>query len=127
MAEAQNRTEIDTANAIFMDAFVNRNVDAMLGLYTDDAVVVQPDGSHYTGREAIKTWLTVLVDKTPEGETLDLKTEAMFESGDGTIIEDGSWKHVSSDGNTQESGNYVAVWCCTDGCWQIHRDVILAN
>lgn len=127
MVETQNRTEIDRANAIFMDAFVNRNVDAMLGLYTNDAVVVQPDGSHYTGREAIKTWLTVLVDKTPDGETLDLRTEAMFEARDGTIVEDGVWKHISSDGETQQQGNYVAVWCCTDGRWQIHRDVILSS
>jgi uncharacterized protein (TIGR02246 family) len=127
MTETKNRTAIDAANAMFMDAFINRNIDTMLGLYTDDAVVVQPDGSHYTGREAIKTWLTVLVDKTPEGETLDLKTESMFESSDGTIVEDGVWKHVSSNGETQQQGNYVAVWCCNDGRWQIHRDVILAN
>ena len=127
MSNTENRTAIDAANAMFMDAFVNRNIDTMLGLYTDDAVVVQPDGSHYTGREAIKSWLTVLVDKTPEGETLDLITEAMFESSDGTIVEDGVWKHVSSNGETQQQGNYVAVWCCNDGRWQIHRDVILTN
>ena len=127
MTEAHNRVEIDAANAIFMDAFVKRDIDTMLGLYTDDAVVVQPDGSHYTGREAIKSWLTVLVDKTPEGETLNLKTEAMFESGDGTIVEDGAWKHISSDGEALQHGNYVAVWCCNDGRWQIHRDVILAT
>ena len=127
MSNTENRTAIDSANAMFMDAFVNRDIDTMLGMYTDDAVVVQPDGSHYTGREAIKTWLTVLVDKTPEGETLDLKTEAMFESSDGTIVEDGVWKHVSSNGETQQQGNYVAVWCCNDGSWQIHRDVILAS
>jgi uncharacterized protein (TIGR02246 family) len=127
MTETQNRVQIDAANAIFMDAFLKRDIDAMLGLYTDDAVVVQPDGSHYTGREAIKTWITVLVDKAPEGETLNLKTEAMFESGDGTIVEDGTWKHISSDGETQQHGNYVAVWCCNDGRWQIHRDVILSD
>ena len=127
MTETKNRPEIDAANAIFMDAFVRRDIDSMLGLYTDDAVVVQPDGSHYTGREAIKTWLTVLIDNTPEGEVLDLKTEAMFESSDGTIVEDGAWKHVSSNGEPQQQGNYVAVWCCIDGRWQIHRDVILAN
>ncbi len=127
MSESPIRPEIDTANAIFMEAFTNRDIDAMLGLYTDDAVVVQPDGSHYTGREAIKTWLTVLVGNTPEGESLDLKSEAMFEASDGTIVEDGSWKHLSPIGETQESGNYVAVWCCNDGRWQIHRDVILAN
>lgn len=127
MDQTENQAAIDAANAIFMDAFVKRDIDAMLDLYTDDAVVVQPDGSHYTGREAIKTWLTVLVDKTPEGETLDLKTEAIFESSDGTIVEDGQWKHVSENGETQQQGTYVAVWTLNDGRWKIHRDVILAG
>ena len=53
MDQTENQAAIDAANAIFMDAFVKRDIDAMLDLYTDDAVVVQPDGSHYTGREAI--------------------------------------------------------------------------
>ena len=78
MVQTENQSAIDAANAMFMDAFVNRDIDAMLAMYTDDAVVVQPDGSHYTGREAIRSWLTVLAGSAPKGETLDLKTEAMF-------------------------------------------------
>ena len=127
MDQTENQAAIDAANAIFMDAFVKRDIDAMLDLYTDDAVVVQPDGSHYTGREAIRSWITVLLDNTPEGETLDLKTEAMFESSVGTIVEDGQWKHVSENGETQQQGTYVVVWTLNDGRWKIHRDVILAG
>ena len=41
--------------------------------------------------------------------------------------EGGRWKHVSEDGEIQQHGNYVAVWCLNDGRWQIHRDVILSS
>jgi len=118
---------IDEANAMFMDAFSERDLNGLLGTYTEDAVVVQPDGSHYTGREAIRTWLTVLLDGTPDGETLSLETKSLFDSEDGTIVEDGQWKHISSGGEIQKQGNYVAIWCERNGQWQIHRDVILAN
>ena len=127
METSENRSVIDAANENFMEAFVKRDIDTMLGLYTDDAVVVQPDGSHYTGREAIRSWLTVLVGSTPDGETLDLNTEAMFESSDETLVEDGLWAHISASGETQQHGSYVAVWFLNDGRWQIHRDVILAS
>ena len=127
MITARHSEAIDASNATFMDAFINRDIDTMLAMYTDDAVVVQPDGSHYTGREAIRSWLTVLVDKTPENETLDLQTNSLFESGDGTIVEDGKWKHVSVEGEPQQQGTYIAVWCECDGRLLIHRDIILAT
>ena len=127
MTTTSHSDSIDTANTTFMEAFSNRDIDTMLAMYTDDAVVVQPDGSNYTGREAIRSWLTVLLDNTPENDTLDLKTESLFESGDRTVVEDGKWKHVNVEGEPQQHGTYVAVWCECDGRLQIHRDIILAS
>ena len=127
MTTIPNSDAIDAANKTFMDAFTKRDISTILAMYTDDAVVVQPNGSNYAGREAIRTWFTFLLDNTPNGETLDLQTESLFEARDGTIIEGGRWKNVSEDGKTQQYGHYVAVWCERDGNWQIHRDLILES
>ena len=99
---------IDAAYTTFMEAFTKRDIDTLIAMYTDDAVIVQPNGSHFAGHEAIRTWFTVLLDNTPDGETLDCQTESLFEPGDGTIVEGGQWKHVSEYGETQQRGNYVA-------------------
>ena len=127
MTTIPNSDAIDAAYTTFMEAFNKRDIDTLLEMYTDDAVAVQPDGSHYAGCVEIRTWFTVLLDDTPDGETLDCQTESLFEAGAGTIVEGGRWKHVSEDGETQQRGNYVAVWCERDGRWQIHRDMILAS
>ena len=118
---------IANAYRTFLDAFTKRDIDTLLKMYTDDAVIVQPDGSHYAGLEGIRRWFTALLDNTPDGETLDCKTKSIFKPGDGTIVEGGQWKHVSVDGETQQHGNYVAIWRERNGRWQIHRDVVLAD
>jgi len=96
-------------------------------MYSEDAVVVQPGGSSYAGNEEIRAWIVTLVENTPDGETRDLQTQSLFDASDGTVVEDGWWKHVSQDGQDQQQGSYVAIRREHDGCWQIHRDVILAN
>ena len=127
MAVPEIRAAIDAANVEFMDAFEKRDVDALLRLYATDAIVLQPDGSKYSGSEEIKSWLTTLVDRASEGERLLIDTVAVFDSGEGSVVEDGSWKHVSAEGATVAYGNYVAIWCENEGSWQVQRDVILAG
>ena len=88
---------------------------------------IQPDGAHYAGLEGIREWYVELLANTPDGETLDCKTNSIFKQGDGTIVECGQWKNVSVNGKTQQQGNYVAVWREQNGHFQICQDVVLKN
>ncbi len=107
--------------AALAKAVNERDLDAALALWADDAVIVQPDGSQTRGRDAVALTMQALIDS---GVTLDIRLAAVFATGDvatasGTLTLNGT----GADGEpfAQRSSSVVVYSRGADG-WRIALD-----
>lgn len=102
-------------------AYSAGDVDAILALYADDAVVMPPGASPMTDPNALRAFFTT---------DIAISAGTVFELGESTAGTSGNlgW-HAGvfavkdTSGNTVASGKYVEVWRKQDGKWLILRDM----
>jgi uncharacterized protein (TIGR02246 family) len=71
-----------------MDAFNSGDVERVLALYEADAVFSPEPGKTVQGREAIREACHAFFALRP---TIDIRTLALFDRGDGTALVQGRW------------------------------------
>ena len=106
---SQIKEEIQAMENAWADAQNARDVDALIAMYTDDAVSMSNDGPSATGKDAIRKgyeeeFATMDSSLTHSYETLDV-----FGNED-TVTEIGKSIHKDAAGNVVNTGKYVAVW-----------------
>ena len=119
------KRRIKEANRVFIDAMKKGDVDAVVDLYADDAVILAPQNEIISGKEAI----TAFWKKAMAGEaTFDAVYEVEEVGGDGMIAYE-IGKNVSDytfpDGDKwQERAKFVVVWKKqADGEWKMQVDI----
>jgi uncharacterized protein (TIGR02246 family) len=104
-------------------AWAKTEVEALVNIYTDDAILFPPKGEPIKGREAIRAFWTRTADRRILEHSI--KTERADMSGD-LLTEHGRFTAVfQSGGNTPErsSANFISVWKRgADGIWRKHLD-----
>ena len=102
-------------------AILNRNVDAVCGIYTDNIIVISAEGSGLTGKETmIRAW-----NKIFNGEKVLFarKLEEIIVSKSGEMAwESGVWEY--SDGGP--GGNYSAMWVKVDDKWKTRSELFVS-
>ena len=100
---------------------LNRNVDAVCGIYTDDIIVISAEGSRLTGKETtIRAW-----NKIFNGEKVLFvrRLEEIIVSKSGEMAwESGVWEY--SDG--EPGGNYSAMWVKMDNQWKTRSELFVS-
>jgi ketosteroid isomerase-like protein len=117
--EAVIRAGTDTWNT----AYNAGEVDRIVALYADDAVVMPPNVPAISGHEAIKEYLTKDVAAAKAaGLTAKDGTSAVGVSSD-LAWHAGTSSVIDAAGKTVETGKYTEVWRRTNGKWLIVRDI----
>ena len=118
------RAEIDAVNRQFVDGAGSGNIDAMGGVYTEDARILPPGQPMVQGRAAIKEFWAGAAEAL--GVTgVDLTTEVLETHGD-TAEEIGAFTIHGADG-VLDQGKYVVVWKRTGDGWRWHWDIWNSN
>ena len=126
-ASAQNaavKAAIDAANKKFGEALAAGNTAAIAGLFTDDAIVMPPNGETVTGRPAIEKLFQALVAAGIKDIALTAKE---LESHGDAATEIGVYSVKDGTGKEIDRGKYMVSWKRVQGQWKLHRDIWNSN
>ena len=123
IASAQSgavKAAIDAANKKFGMAVAAGNTADIAGLFTDDAMVLPPNGETVTGRPAIEKLFQALVAAGIKEITLTAKE---VESHGDAATEIGVYSVKDGTGKEIDRGKYMVSWKKIQGQWKLHRDI----
>ena len=92
-------------HALFQDAFNRGDVDALVSLYEDEAILIV-GGERFTGPENLRAALASLVSA---GGTMTLRTHSVEESPTGLALLHGDWVVQRTSGNQTTRGMSAEV------------------
>ncbi len=117
--EAAIRAGADAWNA----AYNVGDVDKIVALYTDDAVMMPPDAPAASGPAAIREFLTkdvaaaraAGISTKDDGGTVGVTADLAWHAG--------QFSATDAAGKTVSTGKYVELWRKKDGSWRMFRDI----
>ena len=117
---AQLMTEIEAANAMFMELFSAGDAAGLAALYTEDGMVLPPNSDFVKGTEAIQGFWQAIFDMGVAAAKL--KCVEVEGYGD-TAIEISEYKMLGPEEEVLDHGKYIVIWKNVEGEWKLHRDI----
>ena len=122
-AQTQTVREIE---ASWNQDFQQRDLEAMVAHYADDATMIAPGYSAFRGRDAIRAGLEQML--TDAAFSLRFRTSRVEVSRAGDVAwTEGSYTVTMTDPNTKQpvtsSGSYVTVYRSEAGGWRAVSDI----
>lgn len=115
---------LDQANAAFSAAWVARDWEAIVGMYTADAILHPPAGGVLVGADRIAAFWRPIASSQPLGHRLEPTVRRELASG--VVLETGRWhSRRMRDGQEEDwiRGCYTLVWRLeSDGRWRMEYD-----
>jgi len=111
-------SELDGANQAFAKAILDKDIDHLVGDYTEDACVLPPAAPRTCGLEAIRKFWAAVADSSPQN--VQIETLAVGSSGD-LAHATGVLRITAADGS-RSAFNYVLVLKNISGVWKLHLD-----
>lgn len=119
---AQIRTEIQTIENAWAAAQNAKDLNALMAMYTDDAVSM-PDGQPAnSGKAAIQKYLEKEFAKNAAGNAYAFETLDVY-AGENTVTEVGKTTIKDASGKVVSTGKYVAVFEKRDGKYLCIREI----
>ena len=122
---AQDMATIQRLSDQFAKAFNAGDAAAVAALYTDDAVILPPDGEIMKGRSAIQAFWKGATEHLGDGKltTVDVKP-----LGNEAAREIGTFTFQTKGAQPQEViGKYVVIWERIGGDWKLATDIWNTN
>jgi len=119
------RLAMATTNDLFnTEVFGKRNFAALDQIYTSDARILPPGSPMISGRAAIKTFWSGLV-QSANAKSAVLASLDVMPAGDGMVEIGQAVLTVEPQGQplTQMEVKYVVYWRQEDGRWKWHVDI----
>lgn len=105
----QVKADIQAAENAWATALNARDLDALMAMYTDNAVSMANNSPMLVGKDAIRKNQEQEFANTPDGRTYSF--EALDVYGDGnTITETGKSTYKDAAGKVTGTGKYMVVW-----------------
>jgi uncharacterized protein (TIGR02246 family) len=121
---AADEAAIREVNATFAKAYAARDVAAVAGHYTDDAVLSPPGTPAIRGMDAIREyWSNDMAAATEAGATLEFAEDSDVGVAGDLGWESGSVTILDKSGAVLEQAKYLTVFRKTDGRWLMLRDI----
>ena len=111
--------EIAAGAKAWIDALNAGDVDAVVGMYTQDARVLAPNAVLGLGPEAVRRVFGGMIDAGLGGTTSTLEIRASGDIG----YHVGTYVLKTSDGTEVDRGKFIETWKRTDDGWQISNDI----
>ncbi|MDP9197726.1 MAG: DUF4440 domain-containing protein [Pseudomonadota bacterium] len=108
----------------WLASYNSGDVETIVAMYTDDAVLMAPGSPAAVGRDAIRERITIeSAAAQAAGVTLNaIDNDTVGASGD-LAWHSGSYTATDATGMIVDSGNYLEVQQNIDGKWLIIRDI----
>jgi ketosteroid isomerase-like protein len=120
---AADEAAIRAGTALWNDAYNAGEVDKIVALYSEDAVVMPANAPALNGRAAIRDFITKDIGATKaEGLTEKDGVSDVGISGD-LAWHAGTSSVIDTAGKTVETGKYIEVWRRINGQWLMVRDI----
>jgi uncharacterized protein (TIGR02246 family) len=120
---AADQAAMRAGTAAWVAAFNAGDVDKIVALYTEDAVVMPPDSVSLTGHEAIRKYsVASTAESKAAGMSFALDAEASGACGD-LGWHSGTFHVTDAKGGSAGTGKYAEVWRRSGGKWLIIRDI----
>jgi len=119
---AAEETALKAVTTAWMDAYNAGDVEKIVAMYAEDAVLMPPHAPVATGRAGIRAFLTTdTAGAKTAGVKLVAGTATAGVAGD-TGWESGSYTIADASGATVDSGSYLSVSRKSNGKWVYIRD-----
>jgi uncharacterized protein (TIGR02246 family) len=105
----QVRTEIQAAEDAWAAALNDRDLEALMAMYADDAVSMPDNGPMLVGKDAIRTGQEQEFARTPAGLSFSFETLDVYAQGN-TVTETGQSTYKDASGKIIGMGKYMCVW-----------------
>ena len=110
--------ELDATNQAFAKAILEKNIDHLVGDYTDGACVFAPAAPRTCGLDAIRSFWIALANTNPK----DVKIETLAAGSSGSLAYATGILRITDASETTHENNFVLVLKDIDGTWKIHLD-----
>jgi uncharacterized protein (TIGR02246 family) len=119
---AADETALKAATLTWLEAYNAGDVEKIVALYAEDAVLMPPHAPVANGRAAIRAFLSAdTAGAKAAGIKLVPGTSTAGVAGD-TGWESGTYTVTNASGTTVDSGSYLSVSHKSNGKWLYHRD-----
>ncbi len=119
---AQIKTEIQAVENAWAAALTARDLNALMALYTDDAVSMPNNQPILVGKAAIQKAQEAEFKTMPAGRTFAFETMDVFGDGD-VVTETGKSTIKDASGKVVGTGKYMAVFRKQDGKYLCIREI----
>lgn len=119
---AADEAALQAATVTWLEAYNAGDVDKIVALYADDAVLMPPHAPVARGRDAIRAFLTADTAGAKAAGIKLVQGTATAGVGGDTGWESGSYTVKNASGETLDSGSYLSVSHKVNGKWLYHRD-----
>jgi len=119
---AGEEAAVKAATRTWLEAYNAGDVEKIVALYTEDAVLMPPHAATANGHAAIRAFLTAdTAGAKAAGIKLVPGSSTAGVAGD-TAWESGSYTVTNAAGTTVDSGSYLSVSHKSKGKWLYYRD-----
>jgi ketosteroid isomerase-like protein len=119
VVHAQGVTDLLTMGPTWQVHYNAADIDALLALYTDDAVIMAPDMPTVVGKDALRAINKAYMDLGHVSSEVPV-VDAHGILGD-VAWGAGSYRFFDADGNLLVEGKYFVLYRHEDGMWRIAR------
>jgi uncharacterized protein (TIGR02246 family) len=122
---SRHADRIRQLNQAWVAAALERDLDAMMAIYSLDAQELLPGEPALIGRDAIREYYASLLEDLPRcSYSYDTQEVTIAESADLAIVR-GSYRFVPDDEEPDdvEVGKFVAVWVYVAGDWRLETTI----
>jgi uncharacterized protein (TIGR02246 family) len=116
------RVEIQAMEDAYAAGEKNKDADAVVAYYSDDAISYSRNKQPLSGKKAIRESIANNLANDTTGNYSVYKIVDLFVDGD-AAVEIGSWTDFDPDGNEMDNGNYMSYFQKRDGKYVCVRDM----
>ena len=114
------REAIEEANEAFMAAIAAKDAAALAQMYTENALLMPPNGDFVEGRAAIEAFWVAFFQLGIDSAVLEIRE---VDALGNTAVEVSNFELYLADGTLADYGKYMVEWKRVKGEWYLHWDI----
>ena len=119
---AQVKADIQTVETAWATAQNAKDINALMAMYTDDAISMTDGAPSLNGKAAIQAYQEAEFAKAPAGLNSTYTVQDVYGDGE-TVTEVGTGVTKDASGAVVRTGKYVAIWKKMDGKYLCIREI----